>query len=138
MPDKPFKEGPEALSELSNLSSDLRLHILGLFEQFAEGLIILLVQVVTIVALMLRSPTFAGDTSSLGLLAFAIYLGFSILWVARPLNGISRTIRQSFSRDELQKCKVYDRYCEGGWFARTIGGLVLASVLFGVVVWFLL
>jgi len=123
--DKPHKTGSSALSELDKLSLETRRHLHGLFEQYVEGLIILIFQILLIVTILPIVPRSASK--GVGLFIWFIYLSFSAIWLLRPIIGIRTAIVKSFSQEELREAKTYERYCMGGWFLTTIGVLILAT-----------
>ena len=128
--DKPHKTGPDALKELNDLSLETRRHLHGLFERPVEGLIILVFQFVTVIALLDLLPE---SEWLLGLLF--PYTAFSIFWVLRSIGLVRTAIIGSFTKEELAEGKTYERYCMGGWFLRTIGVLIIATIALGVLLY---
>ena len=126
--DQPHKLGPDALKELRSLSPETRRHMLGLFEQHTEGLTIFLIQIVA-------SFIYITYTDRPILIAWGLYFAFSVFWVVRSIGGISAEIYGSFTKEELRANGTYRRYCDSGWFLRTIGGLILATICLVLLIW---
>lgn len=128
MQDKPHKSGPDALQALRSLDPEVRRHLIGLFEQHTEGLIILIFQIAFAFYLLLKFPRAFEDSPIALSVALALYIPFSVFWVVRSINAISREVYGSFTKGEFRAGRAYARYCEGGWFLRTIAGLLLATI----------
>lgn len=137
MGDKPHKAGPDALKELRSLDPETRRHIIGLFEQHTEGLIILIIQLVFAFTLISASPGYIPNNRGLLSLAWLLYITFSVFWVVRSIGAISREVYGSFTKDELRSGRTYGRYCEGRWFLKTVGGLVIATLALVLASWFI-
>jgi predicted Co/Zn/Cd cation transporter (cation efflux family) len=133
--DKPHKSEPESLAELKNLSLSTRQHLHGLFEQLTEGMIILALQIILIIFLI--SELAHEGIKGWGLLLLVIYIFFSVFWSLRSISPIHSLLRESFLKEELKNSKTYERYCMGGWFIRTILGLLLATIILGLVIYYL-
>ena len=135
MGDNPYKLGPSALEELRSLSLDTRRHLHGLFERFTEGLIIVALEVVFLLFSIAASPSLIQGRSGLVKFIWLVFLFFSIAWPLRSIYEIRKEIIASLSPKEQQEGNTYSRYCEGAWFLRTLGGLIVAGIILAAVLW---
>jgi hypothetical protein len=138
MSDLPHKIGKDALAELSSLSIDTRRHILGLFERHTEALIILALQCFGILGVVAVFPHLVLKLKGVLQIIWLSYIGFSIFWLVRPAYAIRKEIIQSLTEEELREGNTYSRYCEGGWFYKTLGVLFIATAVLAVALGFAL
>ncbi len=136
MTDDTCKENQsETLREITLMSVDTRWHILGLFEQLTEGLIILGLQMVVILSLASAFPGLLRDRSIPVTVAWLLYVGFSIAWVVRPIYLIRRELCAGFTKSDFLKRENYVKYCGVSWFLKTMAGLFGSTLLLGIVLW---